>query len=143
MDIHPDFMELLKYRDEELIDLFKDLRTFVIAQCPECSEILYNTHALSAVFSLSDRLTDAFCHIPIYTRHLNLGFNKGALLDDRHGLLKGSGMWIRHKKVRESTDYRRPEVIGLLQEAIQKSRAEMEQPPQSAGNTLSKIKKQL
>lgn len=81
-DIHPQFLELLKLKDQELIDLFIDLRTFILESHPEANELLYHTHALTALFSTSERMSDAFCMIPIYTNHLNLGFNKGTLLKD-------------------------------------------------------------
>lgn len=75
--IHPDFGYLLNFKEKELIDLFCDLRTFILELHPEANELLYHTHALTTVYSLSDKLSDSFCMIPIYSNHLNLGFNKG------------------------------------------------------------------
>jgi hypothetical protein len=73
--IHPDFLELLQLKEQGLIDLFTGLRSFIIKLYPQCNELLYHTHALTAVFSVSDKLAGAFCMIPVYTSHLNLGFN--------------------------------------------------------------------
>ncbi|KXK55443.1 MAG: hypothetical protein UZ05_CHB002000565 [Chlorobi bacterium OLB5] len=77
--IHPDFQFLLDYKDPHIIEIFISLRQFIIDLYPDCNELLYHTHALTSVFSVSDKLSDAYCMIPIYTNHLNLGFNKGTL----------------------------------------------------------------
>ena len=91
--IHPDFQILLDRKSRPLIELFTDLRAFIWELCPTSNELLYHTHALTSVFSLSDRLADAFCMLPIYTNHLNLGFNKGTLLKNPHGLLIRDGRY--------------------------------------------------
>lgn len=54
------------------------------------------TLTLTAVFSISDKLSDTFCMLPIYTNHLNLGFNKGTLLKDPKQIIDGTGNLIRH-----------------------------------------------
>ena len=78
--IHPDYQYFLDLKDQELIDLFKDLRAYILELYPDCNELLYHTHALTSVFSISEKLSDAFCMLPIYTNHMNLGFNKGRFL---------------------------------------------------------------
>jgi hypothetical protein len=73
--IHPDFQFFLDFKSQEVIDLFTNLRQYILELYPDSNELLYHTHALTAVFSISEKLSDAFCMIPIYTNHLNLGFN--------------------------------------------------------------------
>ncbi len=139
--IHPDFQLLLDFKDQQLIDLFKDLRTYILELYPDCNELVYHTHALTAVFSISDKLSDAFCMLPIYTNHLNLGFNKGTLLKDPNKLLKGTGNLIRHLDVKQASDYRNQKVKALIQEAIDFAIKDMDKPTNSIGKTISKIKK--
>jgi len=139
--IHPDFLSLLDFKDQEVIDLFTDLRNYILDLYPDSNELLYHTHALTAVFSVSDKLSDAFCMLPIYTGHLNLGFNKGSRLKDPHKLLTGTGNLIRHIDVMNPDDYRNPKVKALLKEAIDYSIKDMEKPTKSTGKTISKIKK--
>jgi len=139
--IDPDFEFLLDFKDRALIELFKDLREFILELYPDCNELLYHTHALTAVFSISDKLSDAFCMLPIYTKHLNLGFNKGTLLKDPHKLLTGTGNLIRHIDVTKESDYRNPEVQALILEAINFAINDMDKPTKSLGKTISKIKK--
>lgn len=139
--IHPDFQFLLNFKDHEVIELFTDLREYILELCPDCNELVYHTHALTAVFSISEKLSDAFCMLPIYTNHLNLGFNKGTLLKDPNKLLTGTGNLIRHIDVKKRTDYRNTKVKALIQEAIDFAIKDMDKPTKSKGKTISKIKK--
>ncbi len=139
--IHPDFKFLSDFKDQEVIMLFVDLRQYILALYPNSNELIYHTHALTAVFSISDKLSDAFCMIPIYTNHLNLGFNKGTLLKDPNKLLTGTGNLIRHIDVKKPTDYKNPKVKKLIQEAIDFAIKDIDKPAKTIGLTISKIKK--
>lgn len=139
--IHPDFQMLLNLKSKEVLKLFIDLREYILELTPESNELLYHTHALTTVFSISEKLSDAFCMLPIYTNHLNLGFNKGTLLDDPHGLLTGTGKLIRHIAVKSPKDYRKKKVKDLIRSAIKLAEKQMDKPTKSTGKTISKIKK--
>ena len=139
--IYPDFQFFLDQKDQEVKKLFTDLRQYILQLYPDCNELLYHTHALTAVFSISDKLCDAFCMLPIYTNHLNLGFNKGTVLKDPNKLLTGTGNLIRHIDVKKTTDFRNPKVKELIQEAIEFAIKDMDKPTKSIGKTISKIKR--
>lgn len=139
--IHPDFLDLLQFKEPKLIELFVDLRAFVLEIYPDSNELLYHTHALTSVFSLSERLGDAFCMLPVYTNHVNLGFAKGTLLNDPHQLLVGTGNLIRHIPVVQPSDYRNPKVQKLVKVAAEFAVNDMDKPTTSTGKTISKIKK--
>lgn len=139
--IHPDFLFLLEFKEKKLIELFKDLRAYILEIYPDSNELLYHTHALTAVFSISDKLSDAFCMLPVYTNHLNLGFNKGTLLNDPHKLLQGTGNLIRHIPVETAVDYRNKKVKELIQSAVGFAIKDMDKSTKSIGITISKIKK--
>jgi len=138
--IHPDFLYLLEFKQPELIELFIDLREFVLDIYPDSNELLYHTHALTAVFSISEKLGDAFCMLPIYTNHVNLGFTKGTLLPDPHKLLKGTGNLIRHIPIAGPDDYRNDGVRDLVRAAADFAIADMDAPSRSTRKTISKIK---
>lgn len=138
--IHPDFEQLLSFKDKQLIALFKDIRHYVLEIEPDCNELLYHTHALTAVFSVSDKLADAFCMIPVYSNHLKLGFNKGTLLKDPHRLLTGTGNLIRHIDIDSTKDYRDNKVKTLIKAAAAFARKDMDKPSVVSGQTISKIK---
>jgi len=138
--IHPDFLYHLEFKQPELIELFIDLREFVLDVYPDSNELLYHTHALTAAFSMSEKLRDVFCMLPIYTNHVNLGFTKGTLLYDPHNLLKGTGNMIRHIPIVNRADYRNDAVRDLVSAAAKLAIEDMEKPGQSVRQTISKIK---
>jgi hypothetical protein len=139
-NIHPDFLFHLEFKEQSLIELFKDLRDFILGIYPDSNELLYHTHALTSVFSISDKLGDAFCMIPVYTNHLHLGFNKGTLINDPHKLQAGTGNLIRHIPVSAPADYRNKKVKDLIISAVDFAKKDMDKPTKSTGKTISKIK---
>lgn len=134
-----EFLQYLNQKDSALIELYLDLRNFVLELHPAANELLYHTHALTSVYSISDKLGDAYCMIPIYTNHLNLGFNKGTLLKDPYKLLTGTGNLIRHIDVKKVSDYRNTKVKTLLKESINFAIGGLDKPAKIMGTTISKI----
>lgn len=139
--IHADFQFFLDLKDQALILQFQELRALILQLYPDSNELLYHTHALTAVFSISEKLSDAFCMIPVYTNHLNLGFNKGTLLNNPDQLLKGTGKFIRHIPIKSISDFNNPKVKSLIKTAIDLAVNDMDKPSQSFGKTISKIKR--
>ena len=137
--IHPAFLDLLELKEQKIIDLFKDIRGYVFEIYPDSNELLYHTHALTTAFSVSDKLSDCFCALHIYTSHVNLGFSKGTLIKDPHQLLKGTGKLMRHFPVATPTDYRNKKVKDLIQSAVDLAIKDMDKPTRSVGKTISKM----
>ena len=140
-DVHPDFLYVLKHKDQDLITLYLELRTFLLELYPEATELLYHTHALTSVHSLSEKPGDGFCMIPIYTNHLNLGFHKGTLLPDPKNLLKGTGKLIRHIPIIRTADFDNDAVKDLIKAAIGIVENESKSLNKPAFQIISKIKR--
>lgn len=113
--------ELLKFLrpfDRGTRELALALRRVVLEEMAPCHENIYDAYnAVALGYGPTDRLSDGICHIAVYTKHVNLGFNRGALLDDPQGLLKGSGKWIRHITIKTLADLVRPEIKAYLRRA--------------------------
>lgn len=140
-EIHEELLFRLNFHDQKLVELFIELREFILSIYPESNELIYDTHALTTVFSPTLKLGDAFCHIPIYTKHFNLGFNKGTLLKDPDRLLKGTGKLIRHIPITQPSDFSGKGVTELLVKAIDFSKENMDPDNFETGISISKIKK--
>lgn len=140
-EIHPDFLHFLKFKDQELIDLYLDLRKYILTIHSQSNELLYHTHALTSLYTISEKMSDAFCMIPIYSNHLNLGFNKGTLIHDPNNLLQGTGKFIRHIPIKKIEDYRNSNVERLIKSAIDFAIDDMDKESKIFGSTISKIKK--
>jgi len=91
----------------------------VLREIGPCHEHIYDAGYTVAVwYSFTGRITDGICLIAVYTKHVNLGFNRGSVLGDPHQLLEGTGAWMRHIKMRSRADIDRPEIRGYIQSAI-------------------------
>lgn len=139
-EIHPDFLNLLLFKESSLIELFTDLREFVLEIYPDSNELLYHTHALTSVFSITEKMGNAFCMLPIYSNHVNLGFSKGTLLGDPSNLLSGTGSLIRHIPISKRSDYRNRKVRSLVESAVEFAIKDSEGLAKIIGMTISKIK---
>jgi hypothetical protein len=119
----PPDRQLLNYLapyDRHISNLTLALRDVVLDEAPQAIESLSMGYALAIGFSFTGKpLKDGFCHIVAYSSHVNLGFNRGALLPDPDGILEGSGKSIRHIRIRSHDDLDRPLLRRFLQLAIE------------------------
>ena len=89
--------------DPHVSDLLLALREIVLEEAPDAIESISKGYAVAIGFSFTGKpLKDGFCHVVAYKTHVNLGFNRGALLPDPNRVLAGSGKLIRHLAVRKS-----------------------------------------
>ena len=111
--------------DLKVGELALALREMVLEELPAASERMFRAYVLVFWYSLTGRMTDAFCSIVVNVRHVNLMFNRGAELNDPDGLLVGSGKIIRHIKVHRPEDLKKPHLRKFIRIAIKhaKSRA--------------------
>ena len=63
------------------------------------------------------KMSQHFCYIAPFKKHLNLGFMYGAHLPDPENLLEGGGADLRHIKIRSAADLERPAVRQLVKDA--------------------------
>jgi len=62
------------------------------------------------------------CYIAPYTRHVNLGFHRGAHFPNPPSILEGTGKGLRHVKVRTPEEARSLALRSLVQTAIANDR---------------------
>jgi Domain of unknown function (DU1801) len=118
----PPTRELLSYLapyDPHISNLTLAVRDLVLEEAPQAIESISKGYALAIGYSFTVKpLKDGFCHVVTYSTHVNLGFNRGALLPDPSGILVGKGKSIRHITIRNHTDLEQPFVRRYLQAAI-------------------------
>ncbi|MEL7197015.1 MAG: DUF1801 domain-containing protein [Pseudomonadota bacterium] len=138
-EIHPHFVQALAGKPPALLSLYRKVRASVLSAYPESNELLYNTHVPSSVYSVSDRLKHAFCHIAVYTKHINLGFNQGTELEDPAGLLRGTGAKIRHIPISSAAELENSAINLLISAAVQRALSETGGSPLEKRRLVSKI----
>ena len=133
-----ELIKFLKPYDRAIQKLCLDLRKIVIAELAPCHENIYDAYSAVAIgYGSSERFSDCVCHIAVYARGVNLGFNQGALLEDLDGALRGTGKRIRHLSLKSQADLVRPEIRVFLKRALELEREDA----RKLGETISMGKK--
>ena len=90
---HPDVEQCLLEIPDELGSIAR--RWFnVLRDCGnDVTELVHDGYPCACVE------TAAFAYVGAFKRHVNVGFYRGAELDDPAGLLQGSGKMMRHVKL--------------------------------------------
>jgi len=130
--------------DPHVSDLTLALRELVLDEAPNAIESVVKGYAVAIGFSFTGKpLKDGFCHIVAYKSHVNLGFNRGAVLRDPNRVLTGTGESIRHITIRHQNELDRPYIRRYLQEAIEQIGGFPPQgtPNRSPGKVLSRARR--
>lgn len=140
-----ELIKFLKPYDLAIRDLALGLRTLVLEEMAPCCENIYDAYSAVAIgYGWSERMRDGICHIAVYSKHVNLGFNFGATLGDPKGILEGSGNQVRHISIKTPADLARPEIRSYLRRAcevsIEDARKLGEVPPQRPKGVVSIVK---
>jgi hypothetical protein len=111
-------VKFLKPYDREIQALALKVRALVLEEMAPCYENIYDAYSAVAIgYGFSERLRDGVFHIAVYTKHVNLGFNDGAALDDPLRILEGKGNRIRHISIKTPADLARPEIRAYIRRA--------------------------
>ena len=106
--------------DVGIQNLTYELRNFITDLVPDANELIWdNYNAVALAYSKSEKLKDAFCHIAVYSKHVNFGFNRGAELTPSNIKLKGSGKLIRHITVKDFSTFPMSEIKIMIREAVE------------------------
>lgn len=115
--------ELMRGRKEDVIKIALAARKAVLKSAGECSEIIYDTYCVSNAFTFTGKQGQGFIHIATYAEHVNLGFDRGADLDDPGEKLKGTGKLIRHVRLNSTADIKDKSVLHLILQAVAQGHA--------------------
>src|SRR5438132_14345619 len=111
---HPapaDLIKFLRPYDPQVQEFALTLRALVLEEMAPCYENIYDAYSAVAIgYGTSDKLRDGIFHIAVYSKHVNLGFNEGATLDDPNGIVQVNGNQIRHIKIKSVEDIKQPEL---------------------------------
>lgn len=77
----------------------------------DVTELLHDGHPTACVGEA------AFSYVNAFTAHVNVGFFLGAELADPHGLLEGTGKFMRHVKLRPGVPIDDSALTGLIETA--------------------------
>ena len=84
---------------------------------------------MTVAYAFGERLGEAFCHVAAYRAYVNLGFNRGATLEDPEGRLVGTGARIRHVRIASEADLKERGLRALVLAAVAQGRELAPAPP--------------
>lgn len=105
-------------KSRKLSGVAKAIRALVKKTVPGCEE--YVNPWKIPTFDLNGPL----CFYMVAKEHVVFGFMRGAILRDPARLLEGTGRFLRHTKLRNAADVRRPAVKALVKHAARLNRKE-------------------
>ena len=130
----------LKPYDPAIRKLAEGLRAVVRREVAPCHETIYDAnYTIALLYGANARISENFCYISIHRKHVNLGFQRGSLLADPTGVLRGTGRWMRHVQVKTAAELERPELRALLRAAC--AEADHTPTPGRKGTVLSTVKR--
>ncbi|WP_171037112.1 DUF1801 domain-containing protein [Maribacter algarum] len=119
MKANPQLTKFLSPYEKSIQGLVFELRRFILNTVSTTNELIWdNYNAVAIAYSKSEKLKDAFCHISVYAKHVNFGFNRGAELSKRDLKLEGKGKLIRHFKVESMDTFPKEEIKKMIYEAV-------------------------
>ncbi len=119
MEPHPQLAQFLSPYSPHIQALTMELRHFVTELVPSANELIWdNYNAVALAYSKSEQLKDAFCHIAVYGKYVNFGFNRGTELTTLDMPLSGTGKLIRHLRVTDMNQFPQAGITQLMWEAV-------------------------
>ncbi|HET9494130.1 MAG TPA: DUF1801 domain-containing protein [Chloroflexia bacterium] len=109
--------ELLSLHNPTVRPIVAAARELVLSAWPDAVERIIGTDKMFR-YGTGPRMSDEVIYIAGFTSHANLGFVRGAVLPDPHGLLEGTGKGMRHVKLRSPEDVNRPGMRELVEAAV-------------------------
>ena len=117
------FDELLDITEEPLRPIAEAVRDTVFEIDPNSIEVV-RLGDRAATYGVGPRkMIDGYAYISPSRRWINLGFYQAVDLADPEGLLEGTGVKMRHVKIRSLADAGRPAVRDLIRRALERRKA--------------------
>jgi hypothetical protein len=117
--LDPAMAEFLAFDARATGPLALALRAIVLEAAPEVVEQVFRNHPSALWFGLGPKMNDMALYVAMASRHVNLGFCRGAGLPDPEGVLEGDGRRMRHVKFRTEADLARPFVRTYVRAAVE------------------------
>ena len=96
-------------------DLAVAARELIFTVLPQTVEVVWPRQRTAGYGTGPKKMTEHFCWLAPFSRHLVFGFYYGAELPDPTGLLKGTGRLMRHAKVATVEELHDPALRRLVE----------------------------
>lgn len=115
---HGTFEQALSGSSSQVKEVAGRLRAMIIDVYPEVVEVPWPKQRIIGYGVGPKKMSEHFCYIGVFKKHVNLGFYYGADLPDPRGLLEGTGKNLRHIKVKNGEEVDQPALRDILQASL-------------------------
>ena len=136
-----ELLEFLYRYDGPVQTLALGLRQVVHEEVAPCHEYIFAMRSkVVLLYGATERvIADGICNIGVFTRHVTLGFPRGADLKDPAGVLQGTGKAMRHITVKKLSELDRTEIRRFLRQA-RKHAGLKRRNPRTTAEVLTRVK---
>ncbi len=113
------FDDVIAAAPAEIQTLARAARALLADVMPGITEVPWARQKIAGYGIGPKKMSEHFCYLAPFKKHLNLGFLYGADLPDPEGLLEGAGKELRHIKIRDAEQLESPAVRLLVELASQ------------------------
>ena len=111
------FEDVIAAAPPEIQNLAHCARALLADAMPGITEVPWARQKIAGYGIGPKKMSQHFCYIAPFKKHLNLGFMYGAHLPDPQQLLEGQGADLRHVKIRNAADLQQAALRELIKEA--------------------------
>ena len=111
------FEEVIASATPEIQALTRDARALLANVMPGITEVPWARQKIAGYGVGPKKMSEHFCYLAPFKKHLNLGFFYGADLPDPQSLLEGAGKDLRRIKIRSAEQLKQPAVRALIEQA--------------------------
>ncbi len=111
------FDEVIVKASPEIQALAHAARALLADVMPGITEVPWARQKIAGYGVGPKKMSEHFCYLAPFKKHLNFGFMYGAHLSDPEKLLEGKGADQRHVKIRNLADIEDPALRQLVKEA--------------------------
>ena len=116
------FGDLVAKAEPALRTICWSLRRTIASLHKDFHEVIWSRQRIASYGIGPKKMSEHYAYIALHSKHVNLGFYRGATLKNRAELLEGSGKKLRHVKIHDGASARNPAIAALLREAIAEQR---------------------
>jgi hypothetical protein len=109
------FETILSDIDPAMGDLARGTKALISQIMPEVVEVVWENQRIAGYGVGPKKMSEQFCYIAVFKKHINLGFYYGADLNDPSGLLQGTGKSLRHIKISDPAQLQDPALVRLVE----------------------------
>ena len=109
-----DFEAVIVRASPNIQALAQAARALLADVMPGITEVPWARQKIAGYGVGPKKMSQHFCYIAPFKKHLNLGFMYGAHLPDPQNLLEGAGADLRHVKIRAAADLENPALRELI-----------------------------